>query len=321
MPMPPADCGANAKTPSEPFGAIQGRGQLRLQGLGRADRNHPRKFEEITYDLLDRSRFTTKQRFKPRLHVERDRSRVAGRRFVADPMVRKMLQELSARNGRSVSADEAVAQGADLHAGICSPARREPRGISDSQRQFPQPGRCRTDGKTGRKRNAILIPRNTTLPVTAKRVFKTSQAGQRSILVQIVEGESASPEDCSQLGKCVVRDLPMNLPADTPIEVQFRYADNGRLGIGVKVVGTDMELKHEITARTASRRINLKRGANTSPAPPPTRKPRNRVDPLRGWGASPTDRSHDKEAMMRDCYRYCCCLAGCGSKERRRSRN
>ena len=104
-----------------------------------------------------------------------------------------------------------------------------------------------TDGKTGRKRNAILIPRNTALPVTAKRVFKTSQASQRSILVQIVEGESASPEDCSQLGKCVVRDLPPSLPADTPIEVQFRYADNGRLGIGVKVVGTDLELKHEIT--------------------------------------------------------------------------
>ncbi len=64
------------------------------------------------------------------------------------------------------------------------------------------------DGKTGRPRNAILIPRNTALPVAAKRIFKTQKANQRSILVQIVEGESASPEDCSQLGKCVVRDLP-----------------------------------------------------------------------------------------------------------------
>jgi molecular chaperone DnaK len=164
------------------------------------------------------------------------------------PMVRKMIHELSGKEPDvSVSADEAVAQGAALHAGICL-ARTQGNRVGFQIRNVNSHslGVVATDGKTGRKRNAILIPRNTTLPVTAKRVFKTSQASQRSILVQIVEGESASPEDCSQLGKCVVRDLPANLPSDTPIEVQFRYADNGRLGISVKVVGTNTELKHEI---------------------------------------------------------------------------
>ena len=88
-----------------------------------------------------------------------------------------------------------------------------------------------TDGKTGRKRNAILIPaQHDAAGHRQAGVQNHRKPAQRSILVQIVEGESASPEDCSQLGKCVVRDLPPNLPADTPIEVQFRYADNGRLG-------------------------------------------------------------------------------------------
>jgi molecular chaperone DnaK len=85
------------------------------------------------------------------------------------------------------------------------------------------------------------------LPATARRVFKTQREGQKSILVQIVEGESASPEDCSQIGKCVVRDLPANLAAQTPIDVRFRYLENGRLTITVNVQGTDRELKHEIT--------------------------------------------------------------------------
>jgi len=207
------------------------------------------KFEEITYDLLDRSRFTTKQTLQAAGCTWNDIDRVllvGGSSRM--PMVRKMLQELSGKEPDvSVSADEAVAQGAALHAGILL-ARTSGNRVGFQIRNVNSHslGVVATDGKTGRKRNAILIPRNTTLPVTAKRVFKTSQAGQRSILVQIVEGESASPEDCSQLGKCVVRDLPSNLPADTPIEVQFRYADNGRLGIGVKVVGTDLELKHEI---------------------------------------------------------------------------
>lgn len=104
-----------------------------------------------------------------------------------------------------------------------------------------------TDVATNRKRNATVIPRNTGLPVTAKRVFKTQKANQSSILVQIVEGESASPDDCSQLGKCTVRDLPANLPARTPIEVTFRYEENGRLTVRVKVAGTNKKLEHEIT--------------------------------------------------------------------------
>ncbi|HKD38025.1 MAG TPA: Hsp70 family protein, partial [Pirellulales bacterium] len=69
----------------------------------------------------------------------------------------------------------------------------------------------------------------------------------RSIRVQIVEGESASPEDCSQLGKVDVRDLPNDLPAGTPIEVKFKYAENGRLTITVKVDNADKEARHEIT--------------------------------------------------------------------------
>ena len=98
-----------------------------------------------------------------------------------------------------------------------------------------------TDAQTKRKRNAILIPRNTPLPVTAKRIFKTQKAEQRSILVQIVEGESTSPDDCSQIGKCSVRDLPQNLPAQTPIEVRFNYEENGRLTVMVMVQGHRQE--------------------------------------------------------------------------------
>ncbi len=69
---------------------------------------------------------------------------------------------------------------------------------------------------------------------------------RESILVQIVEGASASPEDCSQIGKCVVRDLPPGLPAQTPIDVRFSYQENGRLTVNVSVAGTGRDLKHEI---------------------------------------------------------------------------
>ena len=43
-----------------------------------------------------------------------------------------------------------------------------------------------------------------------------------------------------------MRDLPQNLPAQTPIEVRFRYHENGRLAIQVNVQGTENQLTHEI---------------------------------------------------------------------------
>ena len=52
-----------------------------------------------------------------------------------------------------------------------------------------------------------------------------------------IEGESASPEDCAEIGKCSVRKLPSDLPPQTPIEVVFRYEENGRLTVLVKVAG------------------------------------------------------------------------------------
>ena len=102
-----------------------------------------------------------------------------------------------------------------------------------------------------------MIPRNTKLPVAAKRVFKTHKPNQKSIKVQIVEGESASPDDCTQIGKCSVRDLPADLPAKTPIQVRFQYEENGRLTVVVKVANSGNKLKHEITRENSLSREQL----------------------------------------------------------------
>ena len=93
-----------------------------------------------------------------------------------------------------------------------------------------------TDPATGRQRTGVLIPRNTPLPVTAKRTFQTQRAGQKTILIEVLEGESAMPADCSQIGQCIARNLPADLPAKTPIDVHFRYQENGRLKLGKPVV-------------------------------------------------------------------------------------
>jgi molecular chaperone DnaK len=205
-------------------------------------------FEEITRDLLDRTAFTTRQTLQAAGLEWSDLDRVllvGGSTRM--PAVRSMLRGLSGKEPDvSLSPDEAVAHGAALHAGLLrdryegkSPPFRIKNVNSHSL------GVVATDPVTKRPRNAILIPRNTPLPASSRRSFRTQKAAQKSILVQVVEGESATPSDCAQVGKCTVRPLPPDLPPQTPIDVNFRYEENGRLTVIVSVAGK--KLKHEFT--------------------------------------------------------------------------
>jgi molecular chaperone DnaK len=207
-------------------------------------------FEEITRDLLDRTEFTTRQALKAAGlgWDEIDRILLVGGSSRM-PMVAAMIENLSGKvPDKSVSADEAVAHGAALHAGLllAKDSGTKPRFTVRNVNSHSL-GVVATDSTTKRRRNAKLIPRNTPLPVTARRIFKTQKDNQKNILVQIVEGESANPDDCSQIGKCTVHGLPQGLPSQTPIEVRFRYSENGRLTVTVTVENTDKHLKHEIT--------------------------------------------------------------------------
>ena len=107
------------------------------------------------------------------------------------------------------------------------------------------------------QRNATLIPRNTSLPVVAKRTFKTQKQGQESVLVQIVEGESASPDGCTAIGKCVIRPLPTNLPAGSPVQVEFHYDASGRLKVMVEIPATGQRAQQEIQRASGLTKAHL----------------------------------------------------------------
>jgi molecular chaperone DnaK len=164
------------------------------------------------------------------------------------PMVREMLEKVSGKPpDMSVGADEAVAHGAALHAGRIL-AKQEGRRPSFRIRNVNSHslGVVGIERLTKRKRNGILIPRNTRLPVIAKRTFKTAKENQRSILVEIIEGESPSADDCTPVGRCSVHDLPEGLAARYPVEVLFHYEANGRLNVKVHVPNTDRMVETEI---------------------------------------------------------------------------
>jgi len=208
-----------------------------------------RQFEEMTSDLLDRTAFTIGETLKAASMTwqEIDRILLVGG-STRMPAVGRLLKQLSGKEpDRSVSPDEAVAHGAALHASF-KIERLEGRSPNFEIRNVNSHslGVVGTDLKTGRKQVGVLIPRNTGLPAHAKRTLYTSKAGQRSIVVRVVEGESSNPEECALVGTCNVKDLPANLPAKTPVEVRFKYEENGRLTVGVQVQGMDTRVKHQL---------------------------------------------------------------------------
>lgn len=222
-------------------------------------------FERLTKDLLDRTRFTTRQALAAAGLTWNDVSRVllvGGSSRM--PAVRTMLRQLSGREpDAAVAADEAVAHGAALHAGaLLAESAGRPTPLRIRNVNSHSLGVVATEPATRRRHNAIIIPRNTPLPVTARRTFQTQKRQQRSLLIQVLEGESTAPEGCSVVARCVVRHLPEGLPAKTPVEVRFTYRADGTLGVVVLLPGDSRVLEADLVRPNSLSRAELNRWRN-----------------------------------------------------------
>ncbi len=207
-------------------------------------------FEDLTRDLLERTESTTALVMKQAGLGWDDVGRVllvGGSTRM--PMVVDMLKRLTGKEpDRSVSADEVVAHGAALYAGMLmagdGPApKRQFQLVNVNSHSLGVVG---LDPRTGQRVNAVLIPKNTPLPCHKAKQFKTARAGQPTVKVAVVEGENPRPEHCIQLGQCVIRDLPPDLPEGAPVEVEYHYAANGRVSVYARVPGVRQSAHVEI---------------------------------------------------------------------------
>jgi molecular chaperone DnaK len=157
------------------------------------------------------------------------------------PMIVRMLEQLAGQAiNHSLSADEAVAHGAALYADMLMHQRGEGTGhaqFSVTNINSHSLGVVGINPATGDRLNKIIIAKNTPLPHSAAKRFRTFRPGQPNVKVTVVEGESELPDACIEVGTCVIRDLPPNLPAGWPVEVRYTYEENGRLQVAAKLIG------------------------------------------------------------------------------------
>jgi molecular chaperone DnaK len=194
-------------------------------------------FEELTADLLERTRATTQLVLgEAGLEWSEVDTLLLTGGSTRMPQVPRMLRALSGKEpDRTLSPDEAVAHGAALYHGILRAQRGEPAPsageTSITNVNSHSLGVVALAPSTGLLCNSILIPRNTPLPHSGRQRFRTVKDGQARIKVRVVEGEAVNPDDCIQLGEFVVEPLPPGLPKGTPVRVTYSYDPSGRIRV------------------------------------------------------------------------------------------
>ncbi len=102
-----------------------------------------------------------------------------------------------------------------------------------------------------------VILRNSRVPVRAKETFNTATANQAQVLIRVVECESSdewvSCHNAVEIGTAAMK-LPPNLPANTPIVIEFVLTKEGRLSITATEAsgGRTVEVKIKPTAGIGS---------------------------------------------------------------------
>ena len=195
-------------------------------------------FDDLTADLTERTRATTKLVLDEaglewadvdKLLLSGGSSRM--------PQVARMLRELSGLEpDRSLSPDEAVAQGAALYHGILLADRDEAKSASRPPTAVINVnahslGVVAVARSPTRFVNSILIPRNTPLPHSGSQTYRTIKPGQARIVIKLVEGESVNPDECIPLGEFAIEPLPPELPMGSPVKVNYAYDKSGRIKV------------------------------------------------------------------------------------------
>jgi molecular chaperone DnaK len=140
------------------------------------------------------------------------------------PLVRRRVQELFGKTPHSqLNPDEVVALGAAVQAQILAG------GITDMLLLDVTPLSLGIETLGGIV--SILIPRNTTIPTSAREMFTTSVDGQTVVDMHVLQGERELAKDCRSLARFELRGIdPM--PAGMPkIEVTFLIDANGILQV------------------------------------------------------------------------------------------
>lgn len=218
-------------------------------------------FERITADLMQRTRDTTElvmQQAGVGVGELDEVVLVGGSTHM--PVVTSMLREVTGKEpSREVAPEEAVAEGAAIHAAILEAkatggSSRLGQAINQRLRSVNTIDvnshslgvKISDPNNRERKINHIMIPKNTSIPYNITQRFVTNSANQQRIHICVLEGDAVDPTACTTIGDFRIFNLPANLPAGSPVEVTYSYDKNGRISVKARELTGNKEAETEI---------------------------------------------------------------------------
>jgi len=214
------------------------------------------KLEELTADLVDRTLKTTEKTLRDsgvRARDVGDVILVGG--MTRMPRVQRAVRDFFGREpSRGVHPEEVVALGAAIQAHNLA---------------YPQRGQAEVLLLDVTPQNLgimvvggyfeTIIPRNTTVPTSATRIFTTVQDNQTAVRIAVLQGENEKATENELLGEFVLDGLRPARRGEVEVEVTFDISADGIVGVSARDMQTGQRQSITVTATSGLTEDELRR--------------------------------------------------------------
>jgi len=150
------------------------------------------------------------------------------------PKIQEEVKKLFGKEpSKEINPDEVVAIGAAIQAGILGGEMKDVLLLDVT----PLSLGIETLGGV----NTVLIPKNSTVPVTKGQTFSTAAGNQTSVEIHVLQGERPMSTDNKSLGRFILDGIPPAPRGIPQIEVTFDIDANGILNVTAKDKATGKE--------------------------------------------------------------------------------
>jgi len=148
------------------------------------------------------------------------------------PAVQQIVEKIFGKKpSKGVNPDEVVALGAAAYAGILA-------GDSDEAHDIGI--------KVGDSQFAVVLPRNSMLPVRARRLFATTSENQKFVSIELYQGDSPDVLKNRKLGQVVLDDLPRGPAGSVRVELVITVDVESILSVTAREIKTGREASVKI---------------------------------------------------------------------------